>query len=712
MNSNPIVNAVLTVTLFWYVFLSGLFYGANYIEGLWAIPSAMALGIAYMLGGAMAGAGFSFIIREWRRGNKAHTLLSKRDNRVIFSIGAIPDMRATIKSTNDSAENLFPKDLVSWYLGYQKRFPVEAQLMLRVARVLRAYNTIPASPVPGGHGGASLEAHSYNVLRAALELSGKWQYEGQKNKSGAITFPRIDPNYRFNVPEDPLVPLCALAHDIGKIECYSVEPDGRVREVKMRHDEEGGKMMGWFPEFKTLPRETRECISVCVSFYHHIMGIPQHIADRPRALAEFTILADMEAGKREGENAPETRYQHMEAPDAVNPEDARLLAEHMAALEKAQREERERASRAESKGRGGQRGETSSAVYGEDFIDRVAGGGGFMANHGETKKSDGTPSKNNVNIVVAAPLIPPDPNEFASLASERPDDREINFAMDAFQNVVLQANRLNSGKKENRLGYKSGSWVFVQDAEMRKVISSLYHLPDLMSDTSGHMHPFTRNLLWGLYEKGALYYRHENKIYSPRSALFTVQLRNHKGRGGEFKACIVFNAALFPELLAIPDAKLTPTVTAPFWGENKAFNKSGQQKTNIIAPTHTFDKNIPVESSLIDRDQLPGKVDPVQSISTHSTEVLVSEKTESESVNESCLINAREVFFPMSDIELADVGAVKTPATEKHPAAILFPEEFVGERAGLCYDEPILEGRWVTFNKGEYKGKRFLAVHV
>jgi len=190
-----------------------------------------------------------------------------------------------------------------WWAAYRDKHPAPARAMRAVLSVMSSNPTLPASPVPGGHGGATLIEHSLNVVDTMLQMAPKWSYRGHKNKKGEISFPLLDNTrieHRFS-PDDPIVPLAAFAHDIGKVTCYRLDGNS-ITEVRKNHDIEGAKLLRSLPEIMSLSWKDRMALLAACEFYHHIGSMPHStwIDDRARSLVELLITADVATGRREG----------------------------------------------------------------------------------------------------------------------------------------------------------------------------------------------------------------------------------------------------------------------------------------------------------------------------------------------------------------------------------------------------------------------------
>jgi hypothetical protein len=154
------------------------------------------------------------------------------------------------------------------------------------------------------------------VAETALELAPSWSYDGvyikRLGKSPKLIIAKRDANYVFD-PLDPIIPVLALAHDLGKIEAYKLQPDGTVLtsetgtqqdDAGVMHDRLGSRILARISEFWELPPNDTRTLSRVISHYHHPSDFPVDkdglsIDDRMTALMEFLILADKTTGLRE-----------------------------------------------------------------------------------------------------------------------------------------------------------------------------------------------------------------------------------------------------------------------------------------------------------------------------------------------------------------------------------------------------------------------------
>lgn len=314
---NPLLSSILIVGVFWYALLF-LLSG----EPIWELPSVLLWSVGIASFGAIAGTTLFFFARTRTFAQIKDNLTgASARNGISLSIGALPyPPRWPRKRVSAS---LFRQAIPAWD-DFRTKTPKHAALMVAGAEVINAAGLLPASPVPGGHGGASLMLHSMNVVRIMRKVAPGWKYEGHKNKKGEVTFPLLDTTRTFHAftTDDPILTAAAFLHDIGKVACYEIE-DGRVKEVRDNHDSEGAKILRGLPELWDLPREDAIALLIAVGYYHHPGQMPasEWITDRTRSLTELLAEADIATGKAEGgqsESETESDQPHPVQPDPID----------------------------------------------------------------------------------------------------------------------------------------------------------------------------------------------------------------------------------------------------------------------------------------------------------------------------------------------------------------------------------------------------------
>lgn len=293
---NNLLRAHLVVTLFWFVLL----FFVTQKFSLKLLAGSITYAVMVVIGGIACGVALWVAIDASRRGGILAKGGEHRLRGAKSSIGALP---VAIEPERGKMSEFMLTERFPWWAKYASQHPGHAEAFRAVLSVMSANPQLPASPVPGGHGGATLIDHSFNVVDTMMQMAPKWVYRGHKNRKGEVAFPLLDTTtaeFRF-ASGDPIIPLAAFAHDIGKMVCYK-QIDGSIREVKRNHDIEGAKLLRTLPEVMNLSWKDKVALLTACEFYHHLGSIPYStwIDDRARSLIELLIAADIATGQREG----------------------------------------------------------------------------------------------------------------------------------------------------------------------------------------------------------------------------------------------------------------------------------------------------------------------------------------------------------------------------------------------------------------------------
>lgn len=517
---NNLLRSHLAVLLFWFV---AIFLAARGFD-LKLLASSMSYAMLIMVGGLVIGATIWVTLDLLRRDsvlarNSAHSV---RGASVSIGDPPSPKQPSRGRASASMLASRFP-----WWGDYSKKYPKHAKAFMAVFEVMYATPRLPASPVPGGHGGATLIEHSFNVVDTMLEMAPKWSYRGHKNKRGEISFPLLDSTkaeFRFS-PGDPVVHLAAFAHDIGKTSCYKMAPDGSVTEVKKNHDIEGAKILRTIPEIMDLPWKDRVAVLTACEYYHHIGSLPYStwIDDRARALIELLIAADIATGQREGGVI-------------VNDYEEDVVSSVI------------------------QRGvNISSEKTSGDVGDDVSDGNRVLV--GETEESV-------ENSAVAS-------------GSWGIKSAENGTPLDLAYSVLLEPGRVNGTNVSTRIAWKHGEWLYISDAKLRAAVANL--TGDSEYNTlphRGNMHPFTLGLMAQLAESGNLLQEHDGRKFSEKRALFTTRSAVPGKAPVDSKFVLVANVRAFPGLENAADCKAAPQIVGCSWGESAAINKSSAKSAD------------------------------------------------------------------------------------------------------------------------------------
>lgn len=238
-------------------------------------------------------------------------------NGVTSSIGPVPILAPPARRAK--AKECLPIEserVKQWIEANKVAHPEYVTLFMAIWQTLSAHKTHPASHRKGGHGGRTLAQHCMAVAETALELAPGWSYEGvyitRPGKSPKLIIAKRNANYVFDAL-DPIIPVLALAHDLGKIEAYKLQADGTVLtsetgsmqdDAGVKHDALGARILARISEFWELPPRDTEALTTVIAHYHHPSDFPVDkdglsIEDRKTALMEFLILADKTTGQRE-----------------------------------------------------------------------------------------------------------------------------------------------------------------------------------------------------------------------------------------------------------------------------------------------------------------------------------------------------------------------------------------------------------------------------
>ncbi len=339
---NPLVRAVITVTAFWGLILVGLaFVDAPKMfttqDGLAFLVEYVDRGILYWLAGFVFTALIIILGAIANRMIRVRGLRGARLRGVSCTLGPVPLARSVLPMadlpdlTNAELFEYGPM-IHAWMQKNRDRHPKHVAALEAVIRVLASRAWLPASHIPGGHGNRSLLDHSLRVGGMALLFAPTFEYVGLVSRYSTV--PMRDPGFRLNA-EDPMIPLVAVAHDIGKIATFLVEK-GRVIGALPNHDLAGARMLALLDEVADLPPDDRNALLRAVAHYHHESSYPvapdgRVERDRDVALMMLLIKSDNAAGKHEGEHfmTPEAYAQWLrareESGDALDADEKRLL---------------------------------------------------------------------------------------------------------------------------------------------------------------------------------------------------------------------------------------------------------------------------------------------------------------------------------------------------------------------------------------------------
>lgn len=317
--NNPILSSALIVFSFWWCFFTLRDFSMSPLEVIrnWAyIGYSMRLWVIGLVAGIGAGAWYIWFkrtkVEEALKGVKARGMVS--------TLGAVPSPSAapTRAPSTKTRLPLTRPPLVAWMNRAKEEHPEHLALFLAIWDIYSAHREWPASHRINGHANRRLWEHCLAVTEKAFSMAPTWKFTGvhvkvRGRRPKLIIAPgRAD--FEFN-PKDPLIPILALAHDIGKLEAYSLNTDGSVStrehgstkdhdDVGVMHDSLGARILARLPEFWALPSTDRRILNLVIAHYHHPSDFPVgrdglSQDDRMTSLLEFLIQADRSTGMDE-----------------------------------------------------------------------------------------------------------------------------------------------------------------------------------------------------------------------------------------------------------------------------------------------------------------------------------------------------------------------------------------------------------------------------
>lgn len=525
---NPLIKATVTVFLFWYValFIPAWFYGAHVFQ----LPQYLAYAVVIMASGALLGffavLGLSNLVS---RVTEETIVKGGRYRAVKILLGVMPPIQAAKRSSTKTTE----LEAQPWWSALKAHYPAHAAAVKAVMEVMLTRPDLPASPVPGGHGGRTLIQHSMAVAREIIVQGKTWVYEGQKDRRGKVRVALQGDPHRFGPEDIGLLILTGLAHDIGKLSCYEdagKDSQGRrlVREIQPNHDTAGARILRSIPEVMALPYVDRTALTLAVGYYHHPYALPrgEWITDRMRSLTELLIRADVETGRKEGHTLTHD-YDREEAEYAEEAAPAPLVEIPLDDDEE------------------------------ETYFSKAA------------KSAAAAPAQQQTS----RPAPPPE-NAAAPPAAQRFETEQLAYELDTFMRIVRKDGAINGMNPSKRIAWKVADRVYVMEPVLRRQVAAYGGLSpqaavDELSENNGNAAPFTAKLLEQLHQRGALVTQFDGQAYQPSRALFV----SASPQGAEIPVFIL-KADKVPGASSIKDAK-PMVIRRPLWGEKRP--KGGDQ---------------------------------------------------------------------------------------------------------------------------------------
>ena len=565
--NNPLLRSGAIVVAFWWLLLTSLslgdlsnFTSANLsasVSKLAVVLLAIVLGVAYPV---------AYLIR--RRKYRLEKLSGTASRGLAITIGPTP--KGLLPPKRLPGSEFVPDEghpLGEWLAHVRQARPDIHAVFEAVTEVYAAHMELPAAPVKYGHGGRSLFEHTCVVVDMMMEKAQAFAFDGSYSKSGKKTTALLDPQFLFD-RADPMIPLIAYAHDIGKVDAYKMDQKGHVSEVLPDHDRPGRLLLARLPEVWDLPKEDREVLFNAVGYYHHPQALPRHVDDRSRALMELLLEADLAAGEWEGKNplhkgAPVT-------PGLSRGHGTRWSGSELEATQDEQDENTHPAS-SNSDNTSGPRSDTPAAL--------------------EAPASKASPSVSTENL----------------------DEQEAMLVHHVID-ILAMPHAVNGSKRPFRIGYKYGTRIYLKEAALCKAVATAIGDPKLATpaarkgDNRSHL---TEDVMRSLDKLGLLVVEHDGKRYSHKTALFTVEWYDERAfRPDPPKAIsellletdpatvILEIRGALAHLGNLKDCRLVPKVVRPLMGVHKAINKP---KPGAVSDQEPGTQSLAVEE-IVDKD--------------------------------------------------------------------------------------------------------------
>jgi len=525
-NANPLLRSWLVVILFWWTVL---FFITD--AGFDQYAPSLGRAIFVVLVGLICGAAIHLIYHFWKIGNALWFINGETRHGAVVTLGRLPEAPDLLPKQPRrwwpfGRKASTPSDFLPWFGLYESRHPDYAVAFRAVFDALAASPDHPATVAERGHADLSLFKHSLGVVEAMMDVAPSWQYYGRRKRNGEIVIPLSDPNLPFHsfAADDPLLPLAALAHDIGKLMSYQRGEDGQFIEIRPTHGPEGAKILRGMPAVRQIPFADWTALLFAVELYHHPGQMPQSawITDRMRSLTELLLHADIEASRREGRipgpaaSAP--------APPPSDPPVA------------------------EPDGSPIQPPEPSTPPSESCPVPAAV------------TPPQASPNDEEVVDAPSPPAVPPPSIAEQTLTDEAGDDNGPD-PIDLAADVLNKPDRINGRKNKERIAFKHGEWLYLDEELLRLSISEATNSNQyLTSKAPGvpKIHSYTQALLEQLHAKGLL--RCPAGAFSAEAALYRTRSQVDGKSPKERDAVIIVRTDAFPWTKNIPDCKACPQV--------------------------------------------------------------------------------------------------------------------------------------------------------
>jgi hypothetical protein len=521
-----------------------------------------------------------------------------------MKIIGVPVPLPTPPKTKELPSSEIKKVIPNWP-EYEKSHPAYAAVVREVLGYMMTKPKLPAAPNPGDHGGLTLIEHTANVVRAMMERAPKWRYEGMRDKKGRVTVPVQDLTKGFHAfePGDPILIAAAVAHDVGKVDCYkqiNASKPEVVEEVRDRHGEVGAAVLRKMPSVMALPYKEREALIMAVCYYHAASELPRSewVTDRIRSLTLLLYEADCVASAQEGTSAEEklqyaasigakadrskansnATVSGAAAANGSEPEPTRITNAQPIPVSAIAAASAARPSDEESE-------EESMPLPPPpkpDLSRTSPIGTGYKAPEPDRdEEPDRTEDDEGNNDTSFAPYF------------HLPDERPVLVAVEEL--VLGTPGAINGSGKERIVLYVRSAapdgMFFINDAKLRAALGQKYGIDLMTLPNRGVMHDFTKQLNYELFLKKLLVTEHNGRQYSFKRALWKAHYADQTPAAQGVKkpassTVIAVKGSWLPSRIT-DQCKVMEKIPLlePFWGESSAINKAGKPKANSVPAT-------------------------------------------------------------------------------------------------------------------------------
>lgn len=420
-----------------------------------------------------------------------------------------------------------PLHALDWWPAFAQQHPAHAAVINDTYAVMQSRPNLPAGV--DHHIGTTLAEHSMNVVEKILALAPDWKFDGIKNTRGTIIIPLNNPDgdpHTFGtgtVLDNPILPVAAFAHDLGKVECLVME-NGKPVEMRPGHGEKGAEMLRRLPSVAALGMGDRDALLLSVKYYHHPSHIPlaKWIGDRPRSLTALLYEADVRSAfnrARDGVAGRPAEGGPTAAP-APAPTPGPTVAPAPAP---------------------GSESESKSAPASTPAAEQDTPA---------PPESKSTAPEGEATAAAPAPA-------YTSESGLTP--------LDALTELLSEHKRINGTSKLDRLAWKYGDWVYVSVDQLAALASQRLADKSIAGVAAGRS-PFMATLLESLAERQWLY--RGSPARAPAKSIWTAASSSSGDtrRATKYQA-IVVSAALAPYCNALDDCTYPPLLLDDDAGE-------------------------------------------------------------------------------------------------------------------------------------------------